>query len=190
MKRWLFALSALAVLGSSIALEPLQAFSQEQPRNKIFLFSDDYPSDILFEHPQPPVKETRFWQYLDRAMRERSSMALTENLEEANYRVELRCSGITWCGKVKVYLMSPHRDVLASYSLPGKAMFFPSNLKLMAKRLTETLDYRISAIEEGGVGNYGMTRYRYRYTGGPRASKNKAGKAAGGAAPVNKKSEF
>jgi hypothetical protein len=170
MKRWVFLSSLMVALASLAMFSPLSAFSQEgaAPKSKIFVFSQDFPPDIFFEHPQPPVKETRFWQLLDKNMREHSSMELTENLEDANYRVTLECSGVAWCGKIKVYLMTPHRDVLASYSIPGRPLFFPPNLGLVAKRLTETLDYRIASIEQGGVGNYGLTRYRYRFTGGPR----------------------
>lgn len=168
MKRIYFSLLALLMMASASLLSVQEAQSQGAARDKIFISTVDFPNDALFEHPIVPEKETRFWQLLDRNFRERSSMELTENLEEANYRVNLECAGIVWCTKLKVVLMSPHRDILASYSIPGRPMMIPANLPLMAKRITETLAYRIDSLDRGGMGNFGMTRYRYKYTGGPR----------------------
>jgi hypothetical protein len=147
------------------------------------MFTQDFPPDILFEHPIPPVKETRFWQLVDQSMRNKSSLELTESLEDANYRVELECAGIVWCTKVRVNLMTPNRDVLATYSIPGRPMMLPPNLSLFAKRLTETLDYRVAAIEQGGLGNYGLTRYRFKYTGGRKVSSAKPAAAAKSSTP-------
>ncbi len=159
---------ALLMLLSWTTLNTQQAHSQGAAKTKVFVSTVDFPPDIFFEHPIPPAKETRFWQLLDKNFRERSNMELTENLEEANYRVNLECSGIVWCTNVKVYLMSPHRDMLATYSLTGRPMMFPPNLSLFTKRLTETLNYRIDSLDQGGMGTYGLTRYRYKYTGGPK----------------------
>lgn len=170
MKRWISLLSILFTLGGMMSLAAPNAQAQNQDpaqdgpgRKMIYMFSDDFPPDLFFQHPQPPVRTTRFWQILDKAMNENTDLQLTEDVEEANYRVELMCTGITWCGKVRVDVMTPNRDVLATYSIPGKLPFLWPNIAVTAQRIASTLDSRIAAIEEGGVGNYGMVRYRYRY---------------------------
>jgi hypothetical protein len=131
------------------------AVSVDQPRKIIHLFSKDFPpgaADVT-----SPASETRFWQALDKAMKENGSMALTENLEEADYRVELRCSGIFKCTNLRVDVRTPQRDVLTSFVLHGVTPIphiSVPKLDLVAQNLTTKLDEHFKSLEQGGYGFY------------------------------------
>lgn len=145
-------------LGLGLFLTALTNVGISQEKAKVYLFNNDFPPDLFVNHPQPPVRDTQFWRYLDKAFKN-TSLELTENLEEANYRVELHCVGITWCSKLRVDVLSPTRDVLATYKLPGRPLYLGhANTERTANRLAESLDKRINLINEGGVGNYGQAR--------------------------------
>jgi hypothetical protein len=162
MKRWIALISLMVGIGTfSAALAPV-AHADGEARSKIYIFTQDFPPDIFFQHPQPPVSTTKFWKLLNHEIQERTNLELTPNLEEANYRVDLRCGGVVHCNRVRVDVMTPYRDVLTSYDLPGKILGFWPNVSLMSQRLATTLDIKIAALEDGGFGNYGLFRYRDR----------------------------
>lgn len=160
MKRWQTILP-VALVGLSLAtaaLFPAMAHSQEagSGRKMLYLFSTDFPPNPLVQYPTPPVSETKFWQLLDKEMGATEDLTLTENLEEADYRVELRCGGIFNCSKLVVDVKSPKRDVLTSFSIknfaPHHGLGAPK-LELVAQQLTQKLDERIKLLDQGGYGH-------------------------------------
>ena len=161
MKRWQ-TLLPVAVVGLSLtaaALFPAMAHSQEAGsggRKMLYLFSTDFPPNPVVQYPTPPVSETKFWQLLDKEMSATEDLTLTENLEEADYRVELRCGGIFNCSKLVVDVKDPQRDVLASFSIKNFAAHHgigAPNLQIVAQQLTQKLDERIKLLAEGGYGH-------------------------------------
>src|SRR5690606_19443754 len=85
MKRWMtLALVGLTVLPALLLGTPtMQAQETQHQRKMIYLFSPDFPPAPRVRHPLPPDQVTRFWQLLDKEMKETASLGLTENLEEA-----------------------------------------------------------------------------------------------------------
>ena len=157
MKRFV-ALAAAALMFGGLATCP--AMAQDTPadetRKVIYLFNQDYPPAGIVQHPTHPVQLTKFWQVLDKQMRETRNLALTESVEDADYRVEIKCAGITHCSKLRVYLQSPQRDVLSAFTLHKvKPLFLSANTVQMegvAQRLATRLQESIDALEEGGYG--------------------------------------
>ena len=159
MKR-LWALSVIVPMALAGVFAFGQANAQDTPvetRKVIYLFNQDYPPASIVQHPTHPVALTKFWQLLDKEMRGTRNLALSESVEDADYRVDIKCAGISQCGKLRVYLQSPQRDVLSSFTLKNvKSSFFsaPSHgvMDSVAKRLAERLQESIDALEEGGYG--------------------------------------
>jgi hypothetical protein len=160
MKRWQnivpLALAGLSLV--SLAFSPQAAHSQdaEAGRKLLYLFSTDFPPNPVVQYPSPPVKETKFWQLLDKEMSSTQDLTLTDNLEDANYRIELRCAGVFNCSKLMVDVKSPKRDVLTSFSIKNISSYYglgSPKLDQVAQKLTQKLDERIKLLDEGGYGH-------------------------------------
>lgn len=125
-------------------------------RKMLHLFSADFPPNQLSQYPTPPAKETRFWQLLDKEMAATPDLTLTESLEDADYRIELRCGGVFNCSKLLVDVKDPNRTVLTSFTLkkfsPWAGLGAP-RLGQVAHDLAQTLDSRIKLLDQGGYGH-------------------------------------
>jgi hypothetical protein len=125
-------------------------------RKMLHLFSSDFPPNPLGQYPTPPVQETRFWQLLDKEMAATTDLTLTDNLEDADYRIELRCGGIFHCSKLLVDVKNPDRIVLTSFKLekfaPFRGLGNP-RLEQVARDLSRTLQKRIELLDKGGFGH-------------------------------------
>lgn len=125
-------------------------------RKMLHLFSTDFPPNVVAQYPTPPVKETRFWQLLDKEMAATPDLTLTDNLEDADYRIELRCGGVFNCSKLLVDVKNPDRIVLTSFKLEKFSPLFglgAPRLDQVARDLTRTLHERINLLDEGGYGH-------------------------------------
>lgn len=160
MKRWQtifpIALIGLGMAVSTLLPQPVHSQEAASGRKMLYLFSTDFPPNPVVQYPSPPVSETKFWQLLDREMGLTEDLSLTTNLEEADYRVELRCGGVFNCSKLNVDVKSPQRDVLTSFSIknfaPYKGLGAPK-LELVAHELTQKLDERLKLLDKGGYGH-------------------------------------
>lgn len=125
-------------------------------RKVLFINSPDYPSEALAQYPQNPATKTEFWKEMDRAMRTTRNLSITENLEQADYRVNIKCGGLIHCSKLKVYIENPKRDVLASYTLPKVKKTATKDqerpIANTASRLAATLQEHIDKLSQGGYG--------------------------------------
>jgi hypothetical protein len=138
-------------------LPPLTAQSQEFTggRKMLYLFSLDFPPDIPAKYPIPPIQETRFWRLMDREIQATDNLALTENMEAADYRVELRCSGVLNCSELAVDVKDAQRNVLTSFVIKNIAPFFGlgrPDLDKVSRQLAIRLDERIKLLNQGGYG--------------------------------------
>lgn len=125
-------------------------------RKMLHLFSADFPPNPLSQYPSPPAKETRFWQLLDKEMAATPDLTLTESLEDADYRIELRCGGILNCSKLLVDVKDPNRTVLTSFTLKKVSNLGglgSPRLEQVAHELAQTLDERIKLLDQGGYGH-------------------------------------
>jgi len=158
MKSWPQGL-AVIVMGLSVlagGMLPLAAHSQEAGgRKMLHLFSLDFPPDPIVVSPTPALQETRFWQLMDREMQATSDLALTEDVEHADYRVEIRCSGLLNCSQLAVDIKDPNRNLLASFSLKNIAPYWglgKPNLDKVSRQLTIRLDEQLQLLNQGGYG--------------------------------------
>ncbi|MDX2085865.1 MAG: hypothetical protein SFZ03_10815 [Candidatus Melainabacteria bacterium] len=127
------------------------------PPVRLYVINPDFPPARFSDYPLPPVEETRFWQLLDTALDKTQTLTLTENIEQADYRVELLCTGITYCSKLQVNVYSPQRDALASYQLKVRRYPWQSfDLARTASVLGSTLTERVALLQQGGVGSFGI----------------------------------
>lgn len=156
MKPWqrrvLLGIAGLSILSNCLA----PAFAQDfDGRKSVHLFSLNFPPDQIAQYPIPPMQETRFWQLLDREMQATDHLTLTESLEEADYRVELNCSGIFNCSELAVDIKDAQRNLLTSFTLKHIAPFWglgKPNLDKISRQLAIRLDERIKQLGQGGYG--------------------------------------
>lgn len=158
MKRWTqilpVALTAIALLSGSLLVQP--AHSEDGGRKQLFFFSSDFPPNPAAQVPVLPIQETQFWQLLDRETKATDDLAVTENMEKADYRVDLRCGGVMGCSKLVVDIRNPERDVLGSFTIKNVKGFLglePVKLDLVARQLTQKLDERFKQLDQGGYGH-------------------------------------
>jgi hypothetical protein len=129
--------------------------STETARKHIYLFTADFPQNALSQYPSPPLEETSFWKLLDKEMNATSDLALTSDPTKADYRVEVRCSGVFNCSRLVVDVKSPQRNPLTSFSLTHINRFEglgSPKLDLVSRELTQRLDERIRLLPQGGYG--------------------------------------
>lgn len=149
------ALIGLLLLGAVAKMPAAEA--QDASRKVIYLYSLDFPPDAMVQTPSPALHETRFWRLMESEFAKTNDLALTQNLEEADYRVELRCGGIRKCSKLMVDIKNPQRDVLASFALKSiRPLLTPPNLEQVVHDLTERVDEKLYEMEQG---RYGFTEY-------------------------------
>lgn len=146
----------LSLLATTVLLAQPAHSDDTKPRKLIYLFSHDFPLDTFSSEPTPPVSTTRFWQLMDKEIKATPDLTLTESVDKADYRVELRCGGIRECSKLVVDIETPTRDVLASFNIrngmrSGRFNRKP-NLEIVAQELTQRLDERFKLLEQGGYG--------------------------------------
>lgn len=159
MKRWQHLLPAI-LLGFGLlmnSLFPLLAHSQagDANRKQIYIFSAEFPPNTLAQYPAPPIQETQFWQLLDKEFSTTRDLALTENLEYADYQVELRCGGVINCTKLIVDVKDSKRTLLTTFTMSNFSLYFNlgrPNLSYVAQKLTQKLDDRIQKFSQGGYG--------------------------------------
>ena len=121
-------------------------------RKPVYIYSPDYPQSGLMNKP---ARQTDFVKFLNQSLSETRNLTLTNSVEDAQYRVDVLCGGIAYCTQLKVYIKSPHRDVLTAYSLPNiKSTWWlkPAPLSDVAHRLADTLQTHIDQLDQGGYG--------------------------------------
>jgi len=124
-------------------------------RKKVYLFTADFPQNVFTQFPSPPLEETTFWKLLNKEMASTSGLVLTSDPEKADYRVEMRCSGVFNCSRLIVDVKSPERNPLTSFSLTHINRFEGLGSPMLDKvshELAQRLDERIRLIPRGGYG--------------------------------------
>jgi hypothetical protein len=130
----------------------------EIERKKVYLFTADFPQNVFTQFPSPPLEETTFWKLLNKEMASTSGLVLTSDPEKADYRVEMRCSGVFNCSRLIVDVKSPERNPLTSFSLTHVNRFEglgSPQLNKVSHELAQRLDEHIRLIPRGGYGYSG-----------------------------------
>lgn len=155
---WMMAQDAPEAMDPAAASAGYQASEGFDEKTVIYLQNNDYPPSTMISYPSHPVRETRFWQELDRSMRNTGKLMLSESVEDADYRVSLECAGIFKCTKLKVYIKTLERDILSSYTIHGirgpLGLWNQSTAKV-ADRLSESLAEKMDLLSRGGYGYHG-----------------------------------
>ncbi len=159
MRRWPGLLPTL-LLGCVLlvnSVSPLLAHSQEAAtsRKNIYIFNPEFPPSVMAQYPTPPLQETRFWQLLDKNFNATGDLALTQNLEDADYQVELRCSGVVNCTRLIVDVKDAKRTQLVSFSFGKYTPYWglgAPNLPYVAQQLSEKLNEHLKLLNQGGYG--------------------------------------
>lgn len=136
-----------------------QPASVSPSKKTIYVNNPDYPPVNLVSYPTRPQEQTNFMKLLDLELQKTQHLSLTENIEQADYRVNLECAGITNCTELKVFVLSPNRDVLTGFSIKNIATRFGFKRREMGsviQELTDSLNKRISQLDQG---DYGYSHY-------------------------------
>jgi len=134
---------------------PITMPALEMPAYKVHFSNYEYPTQFFGGSPSDPVKLTAFQKYLSTAVNSYDTMAFTNHLEEADYRVEIECAGILLCSRLQLNVYDVHRNFLASLQLPRKGLInSDENLKAEAQYIAESVNKRLQAFPQGGYGSY------------------------------------
>lgn len=136
-----------------------QPASTSPGKKAIYVYNPDYPPVNLVAHPPKPQQQTNFMKLLDLELQKGQQLSLTENVEEADYRVNIECAGITNCTELRVFVLSPKRDVLTGFSIKNIASRFGFKRRDMGSivnELSDSLSKRIGQLDQG---DYGYSHY-------------------------------
>ncbi len=137
------------------AQNPIAMPALELPPYKVHFSNYEFPTRFLGGSPSDPVKLTAFQAYLSTAVNSYDTMAFTPHLEEADFRVEIECTGLLLCSRLQLNVYDLHRNFLASLQLPRKRLInSDANLKGEAHHIAESLNKRLQAFPQGGYGNF------------------------------------
>ena len=167
-KRWFLIPAMVVALGiTALQIDPLHAqessgddagirSAQETPstgKRVIYVQNSEFPpNEVFVSYPPNQKRKTRFWEYLDKELAA-NNMRLTENMEEADYRVDLKCAGIIQCSRLQVFIESPNRDVLTSFPVEQvRLLYTPPQVPIVARRISEKLEQHLNLLEKGGYG--------------------------------------
>ena len=154
LQKVLLTLLAGTLIGGAIPTQAQDAVEAEAApqRTVIYLYSHDFPPSPTNAYALPAL-ETKFWQLLDKEMQQTDNLVLTQALDEADYRVELRCAGFQ-CNKVRVDVKNPNRDVLTSFTVKNQKppLIGLTNLELFTASFAQKLNERLKLLEQGGYG--------------------------------------
>jgi hypothetical protein len=153
MKKLLF--GAVLLLLSGAILTGNSGWCAEG-RQKVYFVSTDFPPESYFEGPSPATSKAVFFNALKQELAETQFLEFTSDREEADYRVLLRCSGVTHCDHVKVYLQTMDRQNLASYSIPLSHRVSAketAGMPLIAKQIAGSLSQQVAEIQDSNLVN-------------------------------------
>ena len=134
---------------------PIAMPALDLPAYKVHFSNYEFPTQFFGGSPSDPVKLTAIQKYLSTAVNNYDTMAFTNHLEEADYRVEIECAGLLLCSRIQLNVYDMHRNFLASMQLPRKHLLnTEENLNAEAKHIAEAVNKRLQAFPQGGYGNY------------------------------------
>ncbi|MFM7389348.1 MAG: hypothetical protein ACKO34_01840 [Vampirovibrionales bacterium] len=131
--------------------------TQEQiPYTKVHITNPEYPPRRFAQYPPNPVEYTHFTAFLNEALSRNGGLKMVDNIETADYRVEIRCSGLVHCGDLQLNLYDAKRTFLNSVMLPAnrKGVEKSERLYSIANSIAKSVHKQIASIPMGGYGAY------------------------------------
>ncbi|MEB3287213.1 MAG: hypothetical protein VKJ04_06890 [Vampirovibrionales bacterium] len=128
-------------------------------KRTIYVYNPDYPPTPISVYPQKPEDQTNFLKLLNDELSKNNYLEMTENVENADYRISIECAGATACTKLRVFIMTPKRDVLNGFTVEKIAGPFGWSrlpLHVVVDKISDDLQQRISKLEQG---DYGYSHY-------------------------------
>jgi hypothetical protein len=129
------------------------------PYVKIYFSTYEFPNRGFASVPSDAEKKTLFYKYLGWSLQNHGRMALVNNFEKSDYRVELECAGIIHCSQLQLNIYDSFRNYLATVKMPRpKQGTSEESLQLHAEVIATELQKRLMAFNSGGFGTYDSTK--------------------------------
>jgi hypothetical protein len=131
---------------------------EAMPYVRIHFSSYEFPNRPLLSGPPDAERTTMFYKFLNHSLENNGHMALVNNFEKSDYRVELECTGIIHCSELQINIYDTFRNYLASIKMPRAAAGVSDNsLQKHADVIAKALQKRLLAFNTGGYGAYNAT---------------------------------
>lgn len=129
------------------------------PYVKIYFSTYEFPNRAFGAVPSDAEKKTLFYKYLGWSLQNHGRMALVNNFEKSDYRVELECAGVIHCSQLQLNIYDSFRNYLATVKMPRpKQGTSEESLQLHAEVIATELQKRLMAFNSGGFGTYDSTK--------------------------------
>jgi hypothetical protein len=130
------------------------------PYVRIHFSTYEFPNRGFVSGPPDAERTTMFYKYLSNSLQNNGHMALVNNFEKSDYRIELECAGIIHCSELQLNIFDTFRNYLASIKMPRPAggVSDPA-LQRNADVIARQLQKRLMAFNSGGFGAYDTRRH-------------------------------
>jgi hypothetical protein len=134
----------------------LPIISEHIPYTRVHITNTEYPPRKFAQYPPDPVEYTHFTAFLNDALSRNGGIKMVENIESADYRVEIRCSGLVHCGDLQLNLYDAKRGFVNSVMLPAnrKGVQKAERLYSIADTIAKSIHKQIASVPMGGYGVY------------------------------------
>ena len=148
------------VTPNKIARTSSFALPQEAiPYVRIYFSTYEFPNRGFVSGSPDAERMTQFYKFLNNSLQNNGHMALVNNFEKSDYRVELECTGIIHCSEIQLNIYDTFRNFLASVKMPRPAVGVSDrSLEKHADVIAQQLQKRLMAFNSGGFGSYDTTK--------------------------------
>lgn len=126
------------------------------PTVKVHLTNSEFPARPFAQYPTDPIAHTQFTAYLNETLMMNGGLQLINDIQDADYRVELRCTGALHCGQLQVNLFDAKRLFISSVTIPARRAGANTEQRLysVATAIAQVLHRQIAAHPMGISGTY------------------------------------
>jgi hypothetical protein len=129
------------------------------PYVRIHFSTYEFPNRGFVAGPPDAERSTQFYKFLNNSLQNNGHMALVNNFEKSDYRVELECTGIIHCSELQLNIYDTFRNYLASIKMPRPAIGVSDrSLQKHADVIAQELQKRLMAFNSGGFGAYNTSK--------------------------------
>jgi ferredoxin len=125
------------------------------PAYQIHFSNYEFPTRLFGGAPRDQAMLTQFRKDLYEAVNGFEGLRMTNHLEDADYRVEIECTGVLLCSRLQLNVFDMHRNYLASLQMPrAHLLVSEANLHDEARMIAAAVHKRLMAFPHGGYGTY------------------------------------
>ena len=134
--------------------------TEAMPYVRIHFSTYEFPNRVFVAGPPDAERSTQFYKFLNHSLQNNGHMALVNDFEKSDYRVELECTGIIHCSELQLNIYDTFRNYLASIKLPRPAVGVSDrSLEKHADVIAQELQKRLMAFNSGWFGAYDTTKH-------------------------------